>query len=125
MSSLPSGFDERIRILKTVLDEVFTKTIDEWVNGFECDRNPEKELLVWECIALTYNTFVESRALPLDSKKEAIGILLLYSTGVPEKKLLKSKHKFLPVAAVQSLLTLYKASAGATIAVNHGRQTSH
>jgi hypothetical protein len=60
-SPLPSGFIERIRTLKSILDEVYPKSFDDWVHGFELDVNPEKELLIWECIALTYGTFVESR----------------------------------------------------------------
>lgn len=84
-SHLPHGFVERIRILKTIVDEVYPKSTDEWVNGFECDSNPEKELLIWECIALTFTTFIENRTLSAEAKKEAIGTLLQCSMGMAEK----------------------------------------
>lgn len=123
-SHLPSGFAERIRSLKPILDEVYPRTFDEWVNSFEVDGNPEQELLIWECITLTYSTFVENRALSMGAKKEVMNILLQCSMGLTDEDI-QSKRKVLHEAAVQSLLTLYRASAEATCAVNNGRQTSY
>ena len=123
-SHLPSGFDERIRIFKSVLDEVYPRSFEDWYQVLENDGSPKDELLIWECIALTYTTFVESRALSFVARKEVLSILLQCSMCVPEEQLLNSPNKYLPVAAIQSLLTLYHASADATIAVDIGRQTS-
>ena len=122
MASLSGGFVERIRILKSVVDEVYPKSLDEWINGFEYDSRPEKELLIWECIALTYNTFIESRPLSLEAKKEAISVLLQCSMGVTEGNI-KSQHKALRQAEVWLLYALYQASADATIAVDNGRSS--
>ena len=105
----------------SVVDEVYPRSLDEWVNGFECDSRPELELLIWECIALTYGTFVENRPLSLEAKKEAISVLLQCSMGVTEENI-KSKHNALRKAEVWILVALYRASADATIAVNNGRQ---
>ena len=123
-SPVPSDFVKRIRTLKSILDEVFPKSFDDWVHGFELDRNPEKELLIWECIALTYGTFVESRALSVEAKKETIQVMLQCSLGRAEEYL-KSKRKVLRDAEIQNLFTLYRASAEATLAVNQGRQKSN
>lgn len=123
-SQLPSGFAERIRMLKSILDEVYPRTFDEWVNSFEVDGNPEQELLIWDCITLTYSTFVESRPLSVAAKKEVMNVLLQCSMGMTDEDI-QSKRKVLHEAAVQSLLTLYRASAEATCAVDNGRQTSY
>jgi hypothetical protein len=122
-SPLASGFIERIRTLKSILDEVFPKSLDVWVRGFELDVNPEKELLIWECIALTYGTFVESRTLSVEAKKEAINVILQCSLGRTVEYVLNSKSKVLRDAEVLNLFTLYRASAEATLAVSQGRQT--
>lgn len=121
-SHLPSGFAERIRSLKSILDEAYSRTFDEWVNSFEVDGNPEQELLIWECITLTYSTFVESRPLSIEAKKEVMNALLQCSMGMTDEDI-QSKRNVLHEAAVQSLLTLYRASAEATCAVDNGRQT--
>lgn len=120
---LASGFIERIKTLKSILDEVYPKSFDDWVHGFELDWNPEQELLIWECIALTYNAFVESRTLSAEAKEETIQVILQRSLGRNEEYILNSKRKFLRNAEVQNLLSLYQASAEATFAVNQGRQT--
>jgi len=123
-SPLPSDFVKRIRTLKSILDEVVPKSFDDWVRGFELDVNPEKELLIWECIALTYGTFVESRTLSVEAKKEAINVMLQCSLG-RTAEYLNSKSKVLRDAEVLNLFTLYRASAEATLAVSQGRQKSN
>ncbi len=106
-SQLPSGFAERIRILKSILDEVYPRTFNEWVNSFEVDGNPEQELLIWECITLTYSTFVENRPLAMAAKKEVMNVLLQCSMGMTDEDI-QSNRKVLHEAAVQSLLTLLR-----------------
>lgn len=123
-SPLPSDFVKRIRTLKSILDEVCPKSLDVWVRGFELDVNPEKELLIWECIALTYSTFVEGQTLSVEAKKETIQVMLQCSLG-RTAEYLKSKRKVLRDAEVLNLFTLYRASAEATLAVSQGRQKSN
>jgi hypothetical protein len=123
-SHVPSGLPERIRILKSVLDEVTPRSFDEWLHSFENDGSPEDELLIWECIALTYSTFVETHTLTAEAKEEVISVLLLCSMGMTEEYA-KSKRKVLRESEIWILFTLYRASADATIAVNNGRQTSY
>ena len=121
-SPLTSDFVKRIRTLKSILDEVYPKSFDDWVHGFELDVNPEKELLIWECMALTYSTFMEGRSLSLEAKTEAINVILQASLGRTDEYILNSKRKILPYGAVQNLLDLYQVSAEATFAVNQLRQ---
>ena len=124
-SPLTSDFVKRIRTLKSILEEVYPKSFDDWVHGFELDVNPEKELLIWECIALTYGTFVEGRTLSVEAKKEAINFILQCSLGRTAAYILNSKSKVLRDAEVLNLFTLYRASAEATLAVSQGRQKSN
>jgi hypothetical protein len=122
-SNLPSGFMERIRTLKSILDEVYPKSFDDWVEGFELDGNPEKELLIWECMALTYSTFVEGRTLSVEAKKEAINVILQFSLGRTEEYILNSKRKVLHKVEVIGLVDCYRAAAETIFTINQGRQT--
>lgn len=123
-SRLTNDFAKRIFTLKSILDEVYLHSFDDWVHAFELDGNPEKELLIWECIALTYGTFVEGLTLSIEAKKEAISVILQRSLGRTEEYILNSKHKGLRNSEVLRLLSLYRASAEATFEVNRWRQKS-
>jgi hypothetical protein len=44
----------RIRTLHTILSEVDTSTLEQTIEDFGKDRNPEKEIRIWEAIATPY-----------------------------------------------------------------------
>ena len=56
------AFNSEVRALfaqlKSALDEVYPRTIDEWEDGFRHDRNPEKEIAIWLHIAEVYKTCI-------------------------------------------------------------------
>lgn len=43
-----------IAILQTIGDVLTPQTPEEWIAGFEKDRDPEQEIVCWENIALSY-----------------------------------------------------------------------
>jgi len=120
---LKSSFVARIRALKTILDEVYPKSFDDWVWGFELDGNPERELLIWECMALTYRTFAESRARSMEAKEEALQVILQCSLGRTEEYILKNERKVLHKVEILGLVDSYRAAAETIFAINQGRET--
>ena len=118
---LTSGFVARIRALKEILDEVYPKSFDDWVQGFELDGNPERELLVWECMALAYRTFAEGGALSIEAKEEALHVTLQCSLRRTEEYILKSDRKVLHKVEILAPVDCYRASAETIFAVNRGR----
>ncbi|OGN09586.1 MAG: hypothetical protein A3J46_02395 [Candidatus Yanofskybacteria bacterium RIFCSPHIGHO2_02_FULL_41_11] len=100
---LPDGFIERVRIFKNSLREVETSSLEETVANFQRDLTPEKELLIWEHIASTYDGFVSKLSLNLDAKKEAFSILLGFSMGL-------NSHgpKYLNANQADELINSYK-----------------
>lgn len=119
---LPTGFIARVRALKATLDEVFPKSFEDWVQGFELDGNPEKELLIWECMALAYSTFTEGQPLSMEAKKEALQVTLQYSLGRTEDYLLKNERKFLHTVEISALVDCYRAAAETIFAIKQGRE---
>lgn len=80
--TLPEGFIARVQKYKEILQEVETSSLEEAINNFQRDWHPEKELLIWENIANTYE--LSSKNNPnwtLEEKKKAFGELLLASLG--------------------------------------------
>lgn len=57
--NLPPELMERVRKIKTDLDQVYPKTIEFWEDGFCRDMHPEKEIAIWEHIAFIYNSSKE------------------------------------------------------------------
>ncbi len=74
-----SGLMNEIRRIKQTFDGVHTKTIDEWVKGFDCDENPEKEIALWLVMADVFER-VKTR-LPTGKEQEILAALLFYSSG--------------------------------------------
>ena len=120
---LTSGLVARIRVLKSTLDEVYPKSFDDWVQGFELDWNPERELLLWECMALTYRNFTDGRALSKEAKEEALQVTLQCSLGRTEEYILKSERKVLHTVEIIALVDCYRAASEAIFAINKGRKS--
>ena len=118
---LTSGFVSRIRALKAILDEVYPKSFDDWVQGFELDGNPERELLIWECMALTYRNFAAGRMLSMKAKEEALQVTLQCSLGKPEEYILKSERKVLHKVEILGLVDCYRAAAETIFTINQVR----
>ena len=64
----------RIKKLQTNLADVDDSSLDKWVEDFEKDRNPEKEIRLWEAIAAAYQEYSSSHTLIPQAKKEVFGV---------------------------------------------------
>ena len=78
---------ERIKALQKTFAEVDGQTVDEWVDSFKRDLNPNSELAIWERMAKAYQSYCEAHDLSLDAKKDAYKVLLLRSMASPEEVL--------------------------------------
>lgn len=73
---LPKLLIERIKQFKTILSEVETTPLDETLNGFKRDMQPEREVQIWEVIAKIYKENT-NETMSLAEKKEIFKNLLL------------------------------------------------
>ena len=79
--NLPEELVERIKSLRKVLSEVEPSSLDETLDGFKRDANPEREVVVWERISRAYETYIADKIFSIEVKKEVFSILLLISMG--------------------------------------------
>ena len=93
------------------------------MQGFELDWNPERELLLWECMALAYRTFAEGGSLSKEAKEEALHVTLQCSLGRTEEHILKSERKVLHTVEILALVDCYRAAAKTIFAINQSRET--
>ncbi|MEZ2407148.1 toll/interleukin-1 receptor domain-containing protein [Bosea sp. RCC_152_1] len=66
---LPIELIRRISIIRNVLSDVHPLSMAEWVDGFQRDTHPSKEIRVWEFIASRYLQIREAVQLSAQQKK--------------------------------------------------------
>jgi|GEM_PF-3498916 len=120
-SCLTADFVSRVKTVKSLVDEVFPKSIEDWLEGFELDRSAERELLVWECMAYTYAAFIEGRDLSLEQKKEALNVVLNCSLGRSEAAVLSQSHKHLGPTDTKEIFDRYFSTAESIYALQQHR----
>jgi len=79
---------ERARKLQTVFVEVDGQSVEQWVDNFKRDLNPDRELDIWETMAKAYTAYCSKRTLSPEAKKEVYKVVLLRSMA-PEKDVLE------------------------------------
>lgn len=105
---LPVELRKRIRHCFRLLAEVDPTPIDQILDDFRRDTEPEKGLLFWEAVASAYTEFVLKRKPTAEGRREAFKLLsqmLISGKGVPASKLCS---KNLPEADVKWLQERFK-----------------
>ncbi|HYD12149.1 MAG TPA: hypothetical protein VEC11_04825 [Allosphingosinicella sp.] len=83
-ATLPNDMVNRIDLIRTALLEVVPHSRNEWMDGFQRDAHPSKEVEVWEAIAARYSRAVEARQISDSGKQAIFQMLLLSSLGSDE-----------------------------------------
>lgn len=109
-AQLSEAMEARIRKFEPVFVEVYPRTHQEWLDGFQRDIDPEAEVAIWEAMATAYQTFTAKRSLSLDVKREAFGLLLVRSAGDELHTLATAKLQHCSRADAEELLHLYAAA---------------
>ena len=65
-----------LRNIKSILDEVYPKSIEEWENGFRKDSQPEQEIAIWLNIASIYQQFTADKPLSFAERRDIFRVLV-------------------------------------------------
>ena len=79
---------ERIKAYKAVIGDADPASLEDAIDDFRRDRNPEKEVRVWERIAHVFHHFaIGHRVRDWLRRMHVLSVLLVISTGasLPEK----------------------------------------
>lgn len=68
--TLPGSLVARIGNVARIFQEVSGRPAAEWAKDFQRDRDPEKEVAVWEAMAAAYSIFTKERGLTLEARRE-------------------------------------------------------
>ena len=83
--TLPEDFIRRVKAVKAILADVDPSSLAEILDSFKRDAHPERELVIWERIASTYELFVSHEGIKdVPTKMDVFSVLLELSTGREE-----------------------------------------
>lgn len=100
---------DRIKAIQLFFSDITPRTLDQWIDGFQRDINPVREIAIWEAIANALKRFAESRGLDPKARGEALRLLLVRSSTGAQDTLERTKRQFLSLEDAQLLLELYFA----------------
>jgi hypothetical protein len=72
---------DSIRRIQETFQGVYTKSFEEWVDGFDRDISPIKSIAAWELMAEAYVKSLDSFPKNIEVKKEILKVLLQSSMG--------------------------------------------
>jgi len=106
--SLTAAQMERVERLQRTFAEVDPTPLAKWVEDFKRDRDPDRELRIYEGMADAYRAYCNGRKLSPRAKTDVYRVVLLRS-GAPEAEVLpRLKLEELTVAEAKEVLRLYK-----------------
>jgi hypothetical protein len=106
--SLYEALLKRVRACNKVPGEVAEDTLDEIIDDFRRDTDPEREIQLWERIARIYRSFVaENSITDLHVKQEVFSVVLGSSLGMKAKDFYGLK--LLSNGQINSILRCWKA----------------
>jgi hypothetical protein len=101
----------RIKKLQVAFSEVDKSSLDTWIEDFEKDRNPEREIRIWEAIAQAYQAYCSEHTLTIRGKGEVLGVLLLRSGTTSEAAIQQFRPEVLTAREVRDVVGLYRRNA--------------
>ena len=108
-AELPRALIERAKALEPVFADVYPVTHEKWLEGFRRDVHPEREIAIWEQIAVAFTQFTAGRSVSLEIRREAFALLLFRSGATADATLKHAKLKYLTKDLAEQLVELYTA----------------
>ena len=117
--SLSSEQLVRIKEIQIAFAEVNPSTLEETIDNFKRDQNPDHEIAIWTSMSNTYKDFVEAKAgkLSIEEKKEVYALILLRSMMSEDEAKKKAGLKLLSDADVKHIFSLYNHAPSPPITV--------
>ena len=109
---LPITLLARIDYLRSTLEEVYPLSMAEWVDGFQRDAHPEREVLWWERLARCYVEYISRNELNPGQRKGAFNVICKIGLGASAGELAADLAN-LQTGALDDIQALIRSCAGA------------
>ncbi len=107
-STLTEGLEHRILIINSVFNEVFPNKASKAIENFTRDRNPEREIKIWEHMAKAFMKVSTQPFLRKGMTEEAFDLLLMRSSYDTEVVLRNRPLKCMDLQQAKLLLKEYE-----------------
>jgi len=97
----------RIQAVQQTFQDVDPNPLESWIDDFQHDQNPEREIRVYEDMAEAYRTFCNGRSLPPEAKRDVYQLVLLRSQAPTDEVLARMRLKVLSEAEAKEVLRGY------------------
>jgi hypothetical protein len=97
----------RIKTLQQTFAEVDETPLDEWIDNFKRNADPNREIMVWERIAEAYTRYCSLHPLTVEAKKEVFSILVTRSMVSEDEALKQIKPKLLTINDAKEVMSFY------------------
>lgn len=106
--SLTAKQIKEIERIQRVFSEVNSSSLEETINNFKRDQNPEREIAIWLGMADAYERFTVNKHIEEhDKKEEAYQLILLRSIMTEEEAIDKADITYLTQDEVKEVLSYY------------------
>jgi hypothetical protein len=78
-TTLPQKLVNRIALVACALEDEYPKDMNEWLDGFQRDAHPTREIEIWEDIAARYQRVVASVSMDEEERHSVYSALLIAS----------------------------------------------
>ena len=83
---LPENILVRLRIVYQTFGELLDQSIEEFIENFQRDLRPDRELAQWEIMASVYNDVTKGKNFNKDKKRDILAVLLSISLGTLDEQ---------------------------------------
>lgn len=102
---------ENIEYLYTTFKEVDPTSLENWIEDFRRDQNPDREIEIWMMMANTYNTYLKNGDFDLEVKKEIFKIVLMRSSATEDEVIAHLELLHLSEKEARAIMQAYKLEA--------------
>lgn len=98
---------EKITKIHTIFAEVDENSLEQTINDFKRDINPDNEIEIWMQMANAYKGYLSQNTKNLDEKKEVFKLILSRSMMSTKEAIENSDLKFLSLEDANEVLSFY------------------
>jgi hypothetical protein len=99
----------RIRAFRSKLEEVHPLSMEEWLDGFQRDANPENEVAWWERLARCYEEYSGQKELDLQQRKAAFKLIFGLAMGLRAEDIEADLEQLTP-SALDEIASIMRGS---------------
>ena len=106
---LPPSLVARIEAVRSALEEVYPQSMAEWLDGFQRDADPEREVIWWERLARCYVEYISQKQLNPEQRKAAFSLIFKLGLGASAKDLTAEVANLSP-GALDEIVAIMRSS---------------